>query len=83
MDKEDKSINYFLLSVLILKNGLHELIEEHGIISKEYTPESQLNRLKDAIKRTRLINYPNDSHEVIIQSWDRTTKTIYEAKFGS
>jgi hypothetical protein len=82
MDKEDKGINFFLVHVLILKNGAHEIIEEHGIISKEYTPESQLIRLKDSIKRSMFINYPNDNCEVVIQSWDRITKAIYEAKFG-
>ena len=82
MDKEDKRINYFLVNALILKNGQQEIIEEHGLISKEFTPQSLFDRLSDSIKRSRATSNPGDRYEVVIQSWDKIDRALYEAKFG-
>lgn len=82
MKREDKPIRYFVISALILKNGTHEIIEEHGIKGKENTPDHGFNKLKEDIKRKRYTNYPNDTHAINIIAVDEVTKVVYEAKFG-
>jgi hypothetical protein len=73
-----KTINYFLVSVDIIKNGAHEIIENHAIKSMDSTPESGYNKLKDKIKAMRKQNYPGDTCALRVSKYHPFTKEQYE-----